>query len=378
MKKVISLLIALVMILALAACSTSAGTPSASVSEPSGEASQPPDNSNADDNPSEPVNEDVETTYIVLASSLSSAQHENNTKPHAVAENYWIENLYERTNGRYDIKYYGDGQLAANADEYLSGLKDGAIGMTVFVTAMLSGYTNAFAELSVPFLYENNEHVEGILDLGLEQIILDQFSSDVGIQGLALYPDGMRQVTSSKGSVKTASDLKGTKYRVLSDPALMAGFEALGVAVTTIATEELYTSLQQGLVDGQENVYSSMVSLSLHEVQPYLTVTNHYATYTVMTINQRLWDSLSDEDKAIFNEIARESTLAARQARHDLEEEMIVQLADEYGMTFYYPTDEELETLKAPMVEKAWPVAEESMGAERWTYLMELVESYKG
>lgn len=374
MKKILALALAVIMILSLCACG---GTPSKDAAESKPATDEKPADAPADDKPAdkpaeEPA-EDVETTYIILASSASAAQHTNNSKPFCVVDNYWIDHLYERTNGRYDIKYYGDGQLAANADEYMAGLKDGSIGMTSFVCAAISGYTDAFAELSVPFMYSSTEQVYSILDAGLEEEILANFSEDTGVVGIGLISDGFRQITGAKNTIKTAADLSGKKYRVLSDQALMAGFEALGTAVTSVATEELYTSLQQGLVDGQENVYSSMISLSLYEVQPYLTVTNHYATFQVNAISKSLWDSLSDEDKEIFMEISHEADNAAREALAEMDKDAIAEL-EELGEEIYYPTEEEMETFRGPVIEKAWPVAKDTMGEERWNNLMALLD----
>ncbi len=368
MKKALALVLVLATILCLAACGAQTSTAGAAATEAPAAAAA--ETAGTADTTQKDAN--VDTTYIVMASSASTAQHTDNSKTFCVVENYWIDNLYKRTNGRYDIKYYGDGQLASNADEYMSGLKDGSIGMTSFVCAAISGYTNAFAELSVPFLYTDADQVYGVLDAGLEDQMLANFGTDTGTVGLCMISDGFRQITAAKACVKTAADLAGKKYRVLSDQALMKGFEALGTAVTTVATEELYTSLQQGLVDGQENVYSSMLSLSLYEVQPYLTVTNHYATFLVYAISPSLWNSLSAEDQEIFKAISHEASLAAREALVTMDENSIAKLK-ELGEEFYYPTEEEMDTFRAPVKAAAWPVAKGIMGEERWTNLMTLL-----
>lgn len=322
------------------------------------------------------VEQEEETVYLKWATSISTAQHQGDFMTHVAVEKYWIENLYNRTNGRYDIKYYPDSQLATTTEEFISGVQMGAFDISFRPTAMLSGYTNAFAELSVPFMYSSHDEVEAILDSGLREEIIQKASADIGVKVLCLYPDGFRNITSGFGPIHKASDLKGKKYRILGDQALMDGFKAMDVAVITVPTEELYTSLQQGLVDGHENVWTSMLTLNLYEVQKYLTKTNHYNTYTFTFMNQDFYDNLSDEDKLIFDEITREAEEYARVRIRTLEgecEEKLISL----GLDIYEPTKEELETFIAPMREAGWPVARKVMGEERWNTLIELKEANK-
>lgn len=318
--------------------------------------------------------QEPKTIYLKWATSISTAQHQGDFMTHVAVEKYWMDNLHKRTNGRYDIKYYPDNQLATTTEEFISGVQMGAFDISFRPTAMLSGYTNAFAELSVPFMYSSHDDVERILDSGLREEIIKRASSDIGVKVLCLYPDGFRNVTSGFGPVHTANDLKGKKYRILGDPALMEGFKAMNVAVIAVPTEELYTSLQQGLVDGHENVWTSMLTLNLYEVQKYLTKTNHYNTYTFTFMNQNFYDNLSAEDKTIFDEIAKEAEEYARTRIRTLERECEEKLID-LGLVIYEPTKEELESFVVPMREAGWPIAQEVMGDERWNRLMELMQT---
>ena len=154
-------------------------------------------------------------------------------------------------------------------------------------------YTPAYAGLNIPYLYMDYDDAYAVLDSGLRQEWDQRAQADTQCIPLAHLDIGFRQLTANK-EIHSPADLKGVKIRTMVDPIQMNCWEAFGASVTPVPYAELYTALQQKLVDAQENPPSNIVSSKIYEMQSYCMKTNHNFTATIMAASPVFWSTLSE------------------------------------------------------------------------------------
>ena len=143
------------------------------------------------------------------------------------------------------------------------------------------------------------------------QELLGKFDSK-GFKALAWAENGFRHVTNSKRPVNTPEDLKGLKLRTMENPVHIQAYKALGIITTPMAFPEVFTALQQGTVDGQENPLPVITSAKFDQVQKYLSLTGHVYSPCILVMNKGAFDKLSAADKTAFLEAAKVATKANR------------------------------------------------------------------
>ena len=155
---------------------------------------------------------------------------------------------------------------------------------------------------------------------------MDIFYEKSGIVALALAENGWRQVTNSKHPVTKASDMEGLKVRVMEIPCHLDYWKSLGADPTPMAWTEVYTALQQGTVDGQENPVQTIYTQKVYEVQKYMSMTNHVYCPAIMMLSDKVWKSLTSEQQEICKEAAVEAAAYEREFVYDLEARAIKEL----------------------------------------------------
>ena len=165
--------------------------------------------------------------------------------------------------------------------------------------------------LDVPFLFRDKAHARAVLDGPIGQEMLVKFDAK-GFKALAWAENGFRHMTNSKRDVKVPEDLKGLKMRTMENPVHIAAYKGFGIVTTPMAFPEVFTALQQGTVDGQENPLSVIISAKFDQVQKHLTLTGHVYSPAIFLMNKAAFDKLSAADKQAFIEAAKEGTKANR------------------------------------------------------------------
>ena len=252
----------------------------------------------------------------------------------------------------------------------IGGCQTGAFEFITLNQGSWGGYTDAFMPFNFPFLFPNEEVAFAFMDGEQGDYITQKIIDDTGIRVLCYYDMGFRHLTTKNTPVHTAADMQGLKLRTQNDPYQIAAMEALGAAVTTVAYSELFSALQQGLVDAQENPLSNIVVNKYYEVQNYLTLTGHTYTLTTMAINEDVFQSFSPDLQALMLEVAEDATELCREGLLSQEQVYLEEL--EQHMEIYEPTEEEKATFK----EKAsttWPTIEEEIGSERYNAIIDEV-----
>lgn len=312
--------------------------------------------------------DNIETLTLKVNTSASASTLE--LPGYGQGIKYFCDEVEKRSEGKVKLQIYTDAQLGGSADEMIGGCQTGAFEFITLNQGSWGGYTDAFMPFNFPFLFPNEEVAFAFMDGEQGDYITQKIIDDTGIRVLCYYDMGFRHLTTKNTPVHTAADMQGLKLRTQNDPYQIAAMEALGAAVTTVAYSELFSALQQGLVDAQENPLSNIVVNKYYEVQNYLTLTGHTYTLTTMAINEDVFQSFSPDLQALMLEVAEDATQLCREGLLSQEEVYLEELKQH--MEVYEPTEEE----KATFQEKAsttWPSIEEEIGSERYNAIIDEV-----
>jgi len=282
-----------------------------------------------------------------------------------------VDGIEEKSGGKILLQVYPSDQLASSTDDKIGGLSSGAFELSEISAGSWGDFTSAFAALNVPFLFKNIEVAHEVIDGPFGESMFAQLTEDCNVIPISVMELGMRHITNSVKEIHTPEDLKGIKIRVQSDPIQISAFESLGASVLSVPFAELFTALQQKLCEAQENPIHNVVSKKFYEIQPYLTLSDHGLTESLVVVSGKYWDTLTDEEKVWFQEIGREATEASRKACADQTELLVQQLRD-YGITVTDLTIEE----KQAFMDKMSPVydkAKNVMGTEAWDNLTKAI-----
>jgi tripartite ATP-independent transporter DctP family solute receptor len=208
------------------------------------------------------------------------------------------ELVKSRTKGEVELQLFPSSQLG-NARQMIEGTQLGTNEGTVMPAAFLGGFNPAVSVLDVPFLFPTDRAAAQKLRAGpFGKALLDSFSSR-GFVAIALWPNGRKSLTSNK-SLDNLEALKGQKFRVMDSKILMEQFAAVNASAVAIQFGELYTALQTGVIDGQENPLDTISTMKFHEVQKNLVVTEHGVMEDVVLFNPGWWQKLPTAHRDII------------------------------------------------------------------------------
>ncbi|WP_054953696.1 TRAP transporter substrate-binding protein [Flaviflexus massiliensis] len=239
---------------------------------------------------------------------LHLALNQTESHPSYIALDHWGDYLEEQTDGRWSIEIYPNETLGAQA-EALQLVSDGSVEMAIVSGPQLENLNKDFIALNLPTTFDDIDHQ--MLVLGKEEVVGELFNSlreTNNIVVLGGFTQGNRSVYTTFGPVESPDDLHGKKLRVQESELNLAMAEALGASATPMAYGELYSGLQSGVVDAAENNEISYATQRHYEVAPYWSQTNHLVGLDYLIINSTMLDSMTPEDRAIFDkgwELAR-------------------------------------------------------------------------
>lgn len=228
--------------------------------------------------------------------------------------------------------------------------------------------SGSFSIFDLPFLFSDSAHAHRAMDGGLGEALNEALIKAQGVRVIGFGELGFRHITNSVRPITTPDDLKGLKIRTPSNELRIAAFDALGAAPTPIPYSELYSALQQGVVDGQENPLPTIKEKSLWQVQDYVSMTYHVFTPGYLLVNEEWWQGLPDETRTMLAAAATSAAESQRAVLSGSVDEMR-QLAESNGLTFNEPD-------LAPFVEQTrgiWATFE----AEHGKALIEAVDSVR-
>lgn len=268
--------------------------------------------------------------------------------------------------GKLKVKIFPDGQLGSER-EVLELLQIGSIAMTKVSAAAMANFAPEYKVLSVPYLFRDKAHLFNVLEGKTGKDILEA-GSEYLLRGLCFYDAGSRSFYTKNKPIQTPEDLKGLKIRVMNHQMSVDMVNEMGGSATPMAYAELYTALQQGVVDGAENNAPSFVTSGHYEVCKYYTLDEHSSTPDVLVIGTRYWNKLSEEEQGWMRDAAKMSVNAQKGFWKKNVEECLVKLkaAD---VQIFYPD-------KKLFAEKSKVVMEEFSKDPKMKKLIGEIQSY--
>lgn len=222
------------------------------------------------------------------------------------AMEFMAKRLREKSDERLRMEIYPSEQLGSER-ECLELLQIGSLGMTKVSSAVMEGFSPLYKVYGLPYLFESEKHRFDVLRGSIGKRILKS-STDDWLRGMGYYDAGSRSFYTQDTPVRTPEDLEGLKIRVMESPIAIRTVNMLGASATPISWGELYTSLQQGVVDGAENNAPSFHLSNHYEVTGYYSLDEHAALPDVLLMSTHLWNDLSEQEKTWVEEAVREST----------------------------------------------------------------------
>ena len=229
------------------------------------------------------------------------------SSPWNIGAKKWAELVKERTNGRVEITTFPNEQLSSgNQQKGIEQVAAGVTGASLHSTIIYSVIEPKLAVVSMPWIMPNNAAVDKAMKGAPGEKVKDLIRAK-GIEPLAFGENGFRHWTNSKRPLATPDDMKGLKIRVPGMKMYISLFKAMGADPTSMSFSEVFTALQQGTVDGQENPISVIYTTKLNEVQKYMTICNYSYDPIVLGVNKKLWDSIDKDTQAIMKKAAEEA-----------------------------------------------------------------------
>lgn len=236
--------------------------------------------------------------YIFRASLLTSENH-----PWYRAFNYFAEEIERRTEGRMRVEVYPSQQLGKEI-ESIRMIQAGVIDMTI-TGSPLSNWFEIAAFCEMPFLLRDSAEKAMIIHGDIGQRIEREMTEKVGLRALGTFQRGPRHLTSNR-PIRHPDELNGLIIRVPNVPSFVTAWSAMGAKPTPMAFSEVFTSLQQGTIEAQENPFAMIRSAGFAEVQEYLNLTGHVVSWSYPVVGEKQFQALPDDLKAIFLETAKD------------------------------------------------------------------------
>lgn len=269
---------------------------------------------------------------------------------HAVGVLKFGEELKRLSNGRLTIRPHYDNALGGER-EVVEGIGFGLIDMGISSTGPMGGFVDEFMLFDLPYIFSTPEQAYGFLDSKYGDQLAQKLEDQVGVKILCWMENGYRHNTNNIRPLHTPDDLKGIRHRTQESRVQVDTWTALGADASPMAWTEVFTALQQGVIDSQENPIATIYDVKFYEVQKYLNLTQHVYSPAPFMMGAKLFNSLSESDQAIVLEAAKTALTVQREASQRMEKELIVKL-EELGMVVTRPDLAAFRERVQPVIQK--------------------------
>lgn len=242
------------------------------------------------------------------------------------------EYIEEETDGRFEIEIYSGGSLGGDT-EMMEAMQYGNLDMAVITASDLGMFVSDMEIQDLPYLFEDWEQVYKFIESDLAREFYALSEEGAGFITWSFMPRGFRHTTNDDAPIVTPEDMHDMKIRVAESQIYVDTFQAFGASAQAMAWGEVYTALQQGTIDGHENTIVTINDYKIQEVQKYLSETGHMFGFATVSASPMFADTLSEEDRALFEELALKAALDAGKEMEAIEDEVKQELID-FGMEF--------------------------------------------
>ena len=367
-KKALALLLAMAMTATMAGCGLAATTA--------------PDNSSNNDSNNDSTKSD--NTEVGTYGSSAETQGKTNpivvkvsngageTSPGVKAQlSVFAPMVENNSKGNIGVEVYSGAQLGddTTATEMVVA---GQLEINNTSTAPLVGYVPELGIFDIPFLFADEAEADKVLASEVGDY-LNAKLADKGIINLAWNENGFRELTNSKHAVATVADVAGLKIRTMENKFHQELWNSLGATATPMSSSELYTALEQGTVDGEENPVANFYSHQFQEVQKYITMSNHIYSPFLFDMSKKIWDTYDADTQAILTEAAKAFGEEEKKINRQAAADNLQSCIDDYGMEVTYLTDD----AKAEFVAKTAHI-QDMIAKDTGAEIMDLLAAAKG
>ncbi|WP_372804381.1 TRAP transporter substrate-binding protein [Paracoccus seriniphilus] len=313
------------------------------------------------------------TTALSMLAMAASADaktlrlNHNNPKDHPVhiSMQKMADEVEAATDGALKIRIYPNGQLGSQR-ESTEQVQNCSLDMAKSNTSELEAFAPVYAAFNLPYMFQSEEHFNKIITGEIGQSILDK-AAESGIRGLAYYTEGARSFYTNK-PILSPADLQGMKIRVQPSPSAVRMVELLGANPTPIGWGELYSALQQGVVDGAENNPTALTTARHGEVSKHFSLDEHTMIPSVVFISNCAWDGLTEEEKTALSTAARNSMTFHSAEWKKASDAALTEAQSEMGVEIH-------QVDKTPFIEAVQPMYDEA--TEGNSELAELIDQIR-
>lgn len=263
--------------------------------------------------------------------------------------------------GKVEVQVFPNSQLFGDAKE-MEALLLGDVQLIAPSLSKFDRYTKSLQLYDLPFLFNDIETVDRFQQSDAGKALLNSMTNR-GLQGLAYWHNGMKELSTNKDKLARPEDVKGLKFRIQASDVLEAQFRQLGANPQKLAFSEVYQALQTGVVDGQENTWSNIYSQKFHEVQKTIAVTNHGVIDYMVVTNSKWWDGLPADVREALTTAMAEATQHANNLAAELNERDRKRIIDDNKAQIYTLTAEDVAAWREAM-QPVWKKFEKDIGPD--------------
>jgi tripartite ATP-independent transporter DctP family solute receptor len=307
--------------------------------------------------------------YAMIAGTSTPDAH-----PYCLGMKKIGELVKQKTNGAVTLDVFGNSQLGSERD-LVEGLQLGSLQMTCVSTAPLAGFTDSFLVFDLPFLFPDTKTARAVLDSDVGMDILHSVD-DQGLKGLTWFENGFRNVTNNVRPITVPGDLKGIKIRTMENQMHMAAFQIMGADPTPMAMGDVFTALQQGTIDAEENPIPIVATNHFQEVQKYISMTGHLFSPTPVFIAKDYYDAMPADFQKAVQEAADE---ASPYEREQIDEQNVSGLKElqQGGMKDNTPEKAPFQKATAPIYDQYVKQGQGMVSPDMYKKVQEVMASVK-
>ena len=285
----------------------------------------------------------------------------NEAHPLALGAQRFADTVKERSGGKINIAVFPNGTIGSSRD-LVEQMRINVVDIALVPTTNVASFYPKLDIFYLPFIFRDRHHAYAASDGEVGQSLFEDMRKQIGIRTLAMYESGFRTITTRDKKIETPDDMKGVKFRVVNNPLNVATFAALGANPTPMALSEVFTGLQQGTVDGQDNPVGNVKAFGFDKVQKFITLSNHQWAGIMFLVNDNKYGAFPANVQELLASVAKETQDWEREEINSAEAKFLSEMEAD-GMTVTRLTSEQAAAFQGKM-EAVWDKYKDRIGAD--------------
>lgn len=285
----------------------------------------------------------------------------NETHPLALGAQKFADLVNERSGGNVTVTVFPNNTIGSSK-ELVEAMRINVVDIALVPTTNVASFYPKLDVFYLPFVFRDRQHAYAVSDGEVGHGMFEAMRQKIGIRTLAMYESGFRTITTRDKKIETPDDMRGVKFRVINNPLNVATFAALGANPTPMALSEVFTGLQQGTVDGQDNPVGNVKAFGFDKVQGNITLSNHQWAGIMFLVNDKKYGGFSADVQELLASVAKETQDWEREEINRVEAQYLSEMEAD-GMVVTRLSPEQAQAFQAKM-SKVWEEYSERLGAD--------------